>query len=208
MERAVATRDPDPRIERTRRTVLDAALRLLIERGYGELTIEAVAAESGVAKSTIYRHWPSRVDLINDAFLELKPTLPVPTEGSVRERLIAVLENLAQNVAASRWSACLPTLIDAAERDPAARELNARLASAGRLSLSGLLAEGVRTGELPADLDTELMAEALAGPIILRRLMSAEPLDPSRVRHLVDQVLGPPVLVSTKPRKGARRPVA
>ncbi len=207
MERA-ATRDPDPRIERTRRTVLDAALRLLIERGYGELTIEAVASESGVAKSTIYRHWPSRVDLINDAFLELKPTLPVPTEGSVRERLIAVLENLAQNVAASRWSACLPTLIDAAERDPAARELNARLASAGRLSLSGLLAEGVRTGELPADLDTELMAEALAGPIILRRLMSAEPLDPSRVRHLVDQVLGPSVMVSTKPRKGVRRPVA
>ena len=181
--------------------MLDAALRLLIERGYGELTIEAVASESGVAKSTIYRHWPSRVDLINDAFLELKPTLPVPTEGSVRERLIAVLENLAQNVAASRWSACLPTLIDAAERDPAARELNARLASAGRLSLSGLLAEGVRTGELPADLDTELMAEALAGPIILRRLMSAEPLDPSRVRHLVDQVLGPSVMVSTKPRK-------
>ena len=43
------------------------------------------------------------------------------------------------------------------------------------MSLSGLLAEGVRTGELPADLDTELMAEALAGPIILRRLMSAEP---------------------------------
>ena len=70
--------------------------------------------------------------MINDAFLELKPTLPVPTEGDVRERLIAVLENLAKNVAASRWSACLPTLIDAAERDPAARELNSRLASAGR----------------------------------------------------------------------------
>ena len=48
----------------------------------------------------------------------------------------------------------------------------------------------MRNGELPADLDTELIAEALAGPIILRRLMSAEPLDPGQVRHLVDQVLG------------------
>ena len=169
--------------------MLDTALALLIERGYGEVTIEAVAAESGVAKSTIYRHWPSRLELINDAFHELKPTLPVPTEGDVRERLVAVLENLAQNVAASRWSACLPALIDAAERDPAARELNSRLARTGRQSLSGLLAEGVSTGELPADLDTELMAEALAGPIILRRLMSADPLEPSQVRHLVDQVL-------------------
>ena len=60
---AAPARDTDPRIERTRRVVLDAALSLLIERGYGELTIEAVAAESGVAKSTIYRHWPSRVEL-------------------------------------------------------------------------------------------------------------------------------------------------
>ncbi len=68
--------------------VLEAALSLLIERGYGELTIEAVAAESGVAKSTIYRHWPSRVELVNDAFLELKPALPVPPEGDVRERLV------------------------------------------------------------------------------------------------------------------------
>ena len=76
------------------------------------------------------------------------------------------------------------------------------------MSLSGLLAEGVRTGELPADLDTELMAEALAGPIILRRLMSADPLDPTRVRHLVDQVLGPPLMAPTKPRRSVRRPVA
>ena len=143
MEHADELLHQDPRIERTRRVVLDAALALLVERGYGEVTIEAVAAESGVAKSTIYRHWPSRLELINDAFLELKPTLPVPPEGNVRERLIVVLEHLAQDVAASRWSACLPALIDAAEHDPAARELNFRLASTGRQSLAGLLAEGV-----------------------------------------------------------------
>jgi AcrR family transcriptional regulator len=186
---AAPAREPDPRIERTRRVVLDAALGLLIERGYGELTIEAVAEKSGVAKSTIYRHWPSRVELINDAFLELKPALPVPTEGDVRQRVVAMLEDLAQNVAASRWSACLPTLIDAAERDPVARELNTRLASAGRQSLAAVLTEGVATGELPADLDADLIAEALAGPIILRRLMTDDPLPPEQVRHLVDQVL-------------------
>ena len=176
--------------------MLDAALGLLIERGYGELTIEAVAERSGVAKSTIYRHWPSRLELINDAFLELKPTLPVPTEGDVRERVVAMLEHLAQNVAASRWSACLPTLIDAAERDPTARELNTRLAGAGRQSLAALLAEGVERGELRADLDTDLIAEALAGPIILRRLMTTDPLPPEQVRHLVDQVLGKPGITS------------
>ena len=183
-------RECDPRIERTRRVVLEAALALLAERGYGELTIEAVAAESGVAKSTIYRHWPSRVELVNDAFLELNPALPVPPEGDVRERLVVVLEDLAQTIADSAWSACLPTLIEAAEREPAARQLHARLCNAGRQALADLLAEGVRNGELPADLDTQLIAEALAGPIILRRLMTGDPLPVDQVRHLVDQVLG------------------
>jgi TetR/AcrR family transcriptional regulator of autoinduction and epiphytic fitness len=201
VEPALVTREPDPRIERTRRVVLDAALALLVERGYGEVTIEAVAARSGVAKSTIYRHWPSRLELINDAFMELKPTLPTPTDGDVRDRLVAVLEQLAANVAASQWSACLPSLIDAAERDPTARELKTRLATNGRQTIAALLAEGVRNGELSADLDPDLMAEALAGPIILRRLMSAEPLEPARVRHLVEQVL--PAVTPT--RRGARR---
>jgi AcrR family transcriptional regulator len=188
-----ATREPDPRLERTRRAVLDAALSVLVECGYGELTIEAVAARSGVAKSTIYRHWPGgRLDLINDAFHELKPPPLVPTEGDVRERVVHVLENLARNVFASKWSACLPALIEAAERDPAARELHGRLSQQGRRALIELLDDGVRTGELPVGLDTELVAEALAGPIILRRLMSLEPLDPTRVRTLVDQVLGRP----------------
>jgi TetR/AcrR family transcriptional regulator of autoinduction and epiphytic fitness len=201
VEQATATPDVDPRIERTRRVVLDAAIALLIERGYGEVTIEAVAAASGVAKSTIYRHWPSRVELINDAFQELRPALPVPPEGDVRDRLVAVLEQVAKDVCVSRWSACLPALLDAATHDPIARELNLRLATNGRQLLSELLADGVRNGELPADLDTELMAEALAGPIILRRLWSAAPFDPGQVRHLVDQVLGERGRPRSKPRR-------
>ena len=169
--------------------MLEATVALIAESGYGAVTIEAVAARSGVAKSTIYRHWPSRIELINDAFHELKPPVPLPTEGEVRERIICLLENLARSLAGSTWSSCLPALIDAAERDPEARELHDRLARAGRQSLIDLIEAGVLVGELPTGLDPELIAEALAGPILLRRLMLNEPLDPSRVRELVDQVL-------------------
>jgi TetR/AcrR family transcriptional regulator, regulator of autoinduction and epiphytic fitness len=179
----------DPRIERSRRVVLEATVALIAEAGYGAITIEAVAARSGVAKSTIYRHWPSRLELINDAFHELKPSVPLPTEGTVRDRLVAFLEQVARNVGTSMWSACLPALIDAAEHDPDARELHCRLTETGRQSLVDLLAEGVQNGELPAGLDLELLAETLLGPILIRRLMLHEPFDPSRVRHLVDQVL-------------------
>ena len=172
--------------------MLDAALALLVERGYGEVTIEAVAARSGVAKSTIYRHWPGR----RGADQRRLPRAQADAAGADRGLTCASASSPCsrtsrRNVAASQWSACLPALIDAAERDPAARELNSRLAPrrAGSRSPS-CSPKGCTTGELPADLDPDLMAEALAGPIILRRLMSARPLDPARVRHLVDQVLG------------------
>jgi TetR/AcrR family transcriptional regulator of autoinduction and epiphytic fitness len=185
------TREPDPRLERSRHAVLEAALGLLVECGYGDVTIEAVAARSGVAKSTIYRHWPGgRADLLNDAFQELKPPPIAPTDGDVRERVGFVLEQVARSMSDSTWSACLPALIEAAERDPAAREFHCRMSEQGRRVLTDVLEEGVRNRELPAGLDTELVADALAGPIIVRRLMSLDPLEPERIRSLVDQVLG------------------
>ncbi len=190
MDLAAAPRyPPDPRVERTRQVVLDTTIQLIVDCGYGAVTIEAVAARSGVAKSTIYRHWPSRLELINDAFHELKPPISVPTDGTLRDRIVYLLDNLARSVVASTWSACLPDLIDAAEHDPDVRELHRRVANTGRQTLVDLLVEGVQRGELPADLDPVLMTEALAGPILLRRLFSSEPLDPAQVGHLVDQVL-------------------
>lgn len=190
MDEAHAAQCPlDPRVERTRRVVLEATTELLAEEGYGAVTIEAVAARSGVAKSTIYRHWPGRVELINDAFQALKPPMPTSSGGHVRDQIVARLEHLAHSMTASRWSSCLPTLIEAAEHDPEARSLHCRLTSAGRQAMVDLLREGVEQGELPSHVDPEVMADALASPIIVRRLMTPEPFDPAHVRHLVDQIL-------------------
>ena len=71
----------DPRVERTRRVVLDATIELIVEGGFTAVTIEAVAARSGVAKSTIYRHWPGRVELMHAAFHELKPSVGTGIAG-------------------------------------------------------------------------------------------------------------------------------
>jgi AcrR family transcriptional regulator len=194
----------DPRIERTRCAVLEATIALLAESGYGAVTIEAVAARSGVAKSTIYRHWPGRVELIHDAFLELKPPVAPPCQGDVREQVITVLEDFARNAGESQWARCLPSLIDAAARDPEAARLHNELSCRGRQSLVDLLAAGVANGDLPPDLDPELMTEALAGPILLRMLLSLPALEPAQVRDLVDQLIPPP---QPEPRGGthARR---
>jgi AcrR family transcriptional regulator len=86
-----AAAELDPRVERSRRVILGAVLDELGEVGYGALTIEAVAARAGVGKSTIYRHWPGKLELVEDAFRTLKAPVAVPDQGSLRERVVAVV---------------------------------------------------------------------------------------------------------------------
>src|SRR5215207_2563581 len=92
----------------------------------------------------------------------------------------------------STYSACMPALIEAAERDPQARDLHRRFSAERRAILVDLLRDAVKDGELPSDTDPELLGDALVGPIVLRRLMLYEPLDPAIVPKLVDQLLPAP----------------
>lgn len=179
----------DPRVERSRRVILSAALDLFGEEGYGGLTIEAVAARAGVGKSTIYRHWSGKLGLIEDAIRTLKAPLPPPEEGSVRERVVGLLVQMATQLGDSTWSRCLPAMIDAAERDAEVLAIHRNIATERFKVLVDLLAEGVATREVPEGTDLALLAECLVGPIIVRRLLLHEPLDPAAVPALVDQVL-------------------
>ena len=182
--------DVDPRVERSRRVIQSAALDLLGETGYGGVTIEAVAARAGVGKSTIYRHWPGKLELIEDAICTLKAPLSAPAGDSTRDRVVHLLQQAASNVADSTWSACLPAIIDAAERDPEVKAIHRRLALERRQLLIDILADGVARGEVAPDRDLGLLADCLIGPIMVRRLLLHEPFPPDDVPTLVDELLG------------------
>jgi len=179
----------DPRIERSRRVILEAALEELGLVGYGALRIESVAARAGVGKSTIYRHWSGKLDLVEDAFRTLKAQALVPESGTLRERIIAFLQQVARLVEESTYSACMPALIDAAERDPQVRAFHCEFSTERRAGLVDVLQDAVAAGDLPSDADPELLADALVGPIVMRRLMFYKPFDPELVPTLVDQIL-------------------
>jgi AcrR family transcriptional regulator len=184
----------DPRIERSRELVLTATLELLGEIGYGELTIEAVAARSGVAKSTIYRHWPGKLALVTEAFTEMKQANYVPPPpGAVHDRVTAFLVDLASNIKHPDWrAACLPALIDASARDDDVAQLSRQLAEIGTGRLVDVLDEARAAGELPDDTDTELLADALTGPILLRALFHRPLVDPDDIPALVTHLLPHP----------------
>jgi AcrR family transcriptional regulator len=181
--------EPDPRIERSRRVILEAVLDELGVVGYGALTIEAVAARAGVGKSTIYRHWSGKLALVEDAFRTLKAVVLIPESGTFRERLIGFLEQVAGLIEESTYSACMPALIEAAERDPQVRDFHCHFSAERRAVLVDFLRDGIEAGDLEPDTDPELLADALTGPILVRRLMLHEPFEPKLVPALVDQVL-------------------
>lgn len=183
----------DPRVERSRVHVLQATLELMADLGYGDLTIEAVAARSGVAKSTIYRHWKGKLELVTDAFTEMKVHDPPPAPGPVRDRVIGLLTEVAAMVMESDWRvSCLPALIEASARCPEVASLSRDLAELGMQRLATVLDDGVAAGELPADLDTATLSDALVGPIFLRGLFHREPVGPDQVPALVDLLLPAP----------------
>ena len=184
--------EQDPRVERSRRVILEAVLEELGAVGYGPLTIESVAARAGVGKSTIYRHWPGKLELVEAAFRTLKAPVTVPSEGSLRSRVIEVIEQVACLIEQSTYSACMPALIDAAERDPNVRDFHNRFSAERRAGLVALLRDAIASGELPATSDPEILADALVGPIMMRRLFLGQTVGPEIARQLVDQLLPPP----------------
>lgn len=183
----------DPRVERSRRVIRQAALEELAEVGYGGFTIESVAHRAGAGKSTVYRHWGTKLALITDA-LETLNRQPQPDTrgGSGRERVEALLRHLAEVLVDSTFSACVPALVDAAARDPAVADAHRRYSRQRLRALVDAVADGIASGEFRADLDPELAAEALAGALFYRRLLTGTPLAPDRAPDLLDAVLGPP----------------
>lgn len=181
--------EQDPRVERSRRIILEAVLAELSDVGYGSMTIEGVAARAGVGKSTIYRHWPGKLELVEDAFRTVKAEVAVPQHGSIRDRVLSVLEQIADLVAESTYSACMPALIEASERDPLVRDFHCRFSTERRSVLVSLLRSAVESGELTAGTDPEILADALVGPILMRRLMLGVPVTRAMATDLVDQLL-------------------
>ncbi len=181
--------DQDPRVERSRRVILEAVLCELGEVGFGAMTIEGVAARAGVGKSTIYRHWPGKLELVEDAFRTLKAPVVVPEVGTMRERVADVLRQVAGLVEESTYSACMPALIEAAERDPKVRAFHNRFSAERRAVLVGMLRDAVETGELPPSADPDVLADALVGLILLRHLMLGQSVSPNEAAAIVDQLL-------------------
>jgi AcrR family transcriptional regulator len=156
--------------------VLHAADDLLVERGFGGVTVEGIAARAGVAKQTIYRWWPSKVDILLDTLIDdAGNQLSLPEKGSVVEGTRRYLRTLARFLTNEPAGKVLLALIGEAQHDPEmAAVFHQRYLAPHRQREREMLERGIAAGELPADLDVDAALDALVGPVLYRALIGAK----------------------------------
>ena len=179
----------DERVRRSRAAVLGAATQLLFERGFGGATVDEISRRSGVAKTTIYRHWPTRTDLLRDACSTLGTPLDTPDTGSFEADVTALTKNLAHVLRSAEWTSVLPSIIDAAERDPDIADMYSKLQRGYSAPFETVIQRALRNGELPDDTDVAVLIAALTGPLFYRRWFSREPLTDDFANQIVLQML-------------------
>lgn len=180
----------DPRVERTRAKVLAAANGLLREVGFAEVTVEQISERSGVSRSTLYRHWTTREEILRDAFSVVALADPTHADGEVAD-LRADLRRYARIFAdglENAWGRAAATLAMTALDDPAQRAVIATFTDGYARDVALLLGRAVQRGETVVPDDPAEVADRLVAPLFHRYLFRHLPLDDAFVTLSADRV--------------------
>jgi AcrR family transcriptional regulator len=171
------------------RRILAATFRQLVEVGYGALTIEAVATEAGVAKTTIYRRYPTKAGLAVAALSVEVPFSPPPPELSAREALDRFVHQAIGMLIESGAVRILGSLLVEEAREPGLLEVfRARLLAPRRELVEVMLRRGIERGEIRPDIDPLVVTEMIAGAIYGHHVILGLTGTEQWVDRLVDHV--------------------
>ncbi|MGW4275765.1 TetR/AcrR family transcriptional regulator [Streptomyces seoulensis] len=185
-------RSGNRRDEAARLAVLHAADDLLVEHGFGALTVEAIARRAGVAKQTIYRWWPSKVEILLDTLIEdSAKRLPVPALEPTAETVRGYLHDFARFLTDDPAGKVLLALVAQAQHDPATAErLQERYLRPRRDQERDMLTRASAAGEITPALDPDTTLDAVVGPLVYRALTGSD-VPPDLVDALAGNLLGP-----------------
>jgi AcrR family transcriptional regulator len=181
----------DPRCTRSQQRVLASAVAILREHGLTGLTFEAVSAHSGVAKTTIYRHFTDRSALHLAAVESVGPSSHMPRTDDVVDDLVRFLSGLNRTLHESDFGLILLTALDGAERNDDLRHLAVEAAAQRRRSVADRLRQAQAAGQLQDDAELDLVCSQLVGPLFYRRFMSRQATSAAFVAALVRAVITP-----------------
>lgn len=180
----------DARVVRTRANVLRAASDLLVEGGPSAVTIDAIVTRSGVARSTIYRHWDTRDDVLLAVIESCAPQIepPDPSLGfdAALRRLTAEFRMMLND---PDWARVLPALLTLRLQQHGIADLEQRLEEKQEDALEDVLRLGIDEGHLSPDIDLQQATALLIGPLLFAVLIGRPEVDEAFCDHVVDGFL-------------------
>ena len=181
----------DPRVERSRSAVVDAAAQLLRVDGPDAITHARVAAAAGVSRTTVYRYYPERGDLLRATIEVIGTTLPDPTAlvGDLRADLLELIEKLASDLRNESHCMVMLTMMARARHDEVVARVRDDLMGDIERACHDLLSAAVARGDLRPDLDIGRARAGLAGSLIYTRLLVDRDIDDAFVEAVIDDFI-------------------
>ena len=184
-----------PRVGRPRSVaadtaILDATVELFADLGFEGVSIEAVAERAGVAKSTVYRRYPTKIDLVMAAWEDCSsgPATAVDT-GSLTDDLVAAAQHLRAVFTESRLGRAVPSALAAKARFPEFGEAHDRFIAARRAPMVAMIERSIEAGALRPDTDAQLLIDLITGTIFYRAFNTGGSLADDHLRALVDHAV-------------------
>lgn len=176
-----------PRSKRAHAAVIEATQSLLETLRYDQLSVDRIAAESGVSKRTIYRWWSNKAAIVMEA--STATDVQAPDTGSLRSDLVALLRGIIDTVARHRPAQAIRGLLCEAQFDDAFGEVFRDYIGQRRQLCLEILRRGATRGELDPQVDPELVADLFYGAYWNRFLIGHAPLTEAFAEQVVDTLL-------------------
>ncbi|MFT4774548.1 MAG: TetR/AcrR family transcriptional regulator of autoinduction and epiphytic fitness [Candidatus Azotimanducaceae bacterium] len=178
----------DPRIERSRQAVLDAAVALLFDSGPDEVTHAKVAAAAEVSRTTVYKHYPHRSDLLHATLQAVGKHVPPASRlsGIVRDDLITLLTNLASDLRDEGRTKLIAVMIERALHDDTVRTVRDRFIAELVETFTAIVRLGEETGQLRAGVAPMQALGSMAGSLLFYRLLANQAVDDQLLADVVD----------------------
>jgi AcrR family transcriptional regulator len=179
---------PGGRAERVIAAVHAATLQLMDERGYDGMEIPEIAERAQVNKTSIYRRWPSKLELVLDVALSrIGLAVPIADTGSLQGDLIALLSSIRTILSTTFAKGLLRALITHDEQEDSLRKARAQFWNT-RFEAAGKMVErAIERGELPKNTTARHLLELAAAPLFYRTLVTGEAITGADIKRYADQ---------------------
>jgi AcrR family transcriptional regulator len=179
-----------PRSAAADEAIIEAAVDEFVEYGYRGISFEGVAARAGVGKTTVYRRYASRLELVMaacDRICEQKG--PTPDTGALRTDLLELARGYRRMMTSTTAGKAIPAMMASKVHEPELAEAHEAWLRERRVAAREMIQRAIERGELPKDADAEVCLDQITGPIFYRIFVTNDPIGDKYIERLVDRAM-------------------